>query len=1282
MKNQSIKKLIFLLFISLNAIAQDGKFSFKIPSPITTSAGVFKDDSILIKTLWNNEKYASGTYTKYWDGTDDLGNKITSPAAVYKIKVMSNNVQYTWQGTIGNTSDNMTGESKYKGYTSLKGLAFGNTYGYFCTGYSEGFSSLGKFNISTPNTKIPFFSHESITGEVNYVTADGVNVYWATCDSYSSNNTFVFGTKISDDYESAFSSGSPYAVTYGKKYSSVISKVNATNSNITGLAVQKNGICLFVARAGMNQLQVLNKTTGALIQNLTYTNPKALSIDANDNLWMVTGSNTVGRYPINSNGTLDAVAITLVGLLEPLATQVSTDGSLIVVADGSTSQQVKFFNNLTGVLTNTLGTAGGYFYDVNVNDNKFYFSDIRKNQLPFVSFQSDGSFWVNDPGNFRTQHYNSNHSFINKIMFLGTTYSINIDKNNINRSFAGYLEFALDYSVQNLTGTKGWALVKNWGSNVPSTYNDFTRIKYPVTLSNGRTYAAIEIETNMEIVELTATGKIRFTGILFSIVSYNSHLLCSDGSLQVYTETRPSATYKRYALTGFDGAGNPVWSTTPEILAVGTLDDFSPAAVGNPIVTPKSEIFSNSTNKVVLFNYKAYSNNSGPVYATGYHLGLMQKGASNNYLFQTEKSTHRNYAGPYPPPGWFDVGNQVSDFAGGNVNVIDRNIITSYHGEFWKLSQTNKYNHYYDNGLAIGQFGTTRPETSGASAPMMAGNSLEPTLVKDGSGDLYLYHGDESDHSGIHRWKITKLSTIAEQVLTISYPSAFKSQSVNYIDLMAGLPFDATLVNNTAGWTRNPALNDEINYSTTLWRVRTGVLSYDTKKSTDLSFEFTQGTAQNFNVSRDLGNDQVNISWKITGKANFGNMLNGLGNNAFMEVLDVNGKVLTTMYALKDYVNPVRLFGNTLFVNESSLSVNLSGTNVFEISVKNGAVTFSYGNYTFPTTTISDSTGNWTKPKTLRFKFSSNPGMPNFGITFNASDLKLYKDDSVVAPINVAPVANAGTDKTILLPVNNITLSGSGSDVDGTIFSYAWTKISGPSSGTIATANTAATAINSLVQGVYKYELTVTDNNGATAKDTVQVTVNAAANINQLPSAKAGADLNIVLPTNYVLLNGGGSDQDGTIISYSWKVINGPAGYSLNSPQLSNTKIENLFQGIYNAELTVKDNDGAMARDTLTITVSSPRLSNYAANAFTVYPNPVKDIANLNIETINGKTKLSVSVADVGGRLLKYQEMVTSYNDTLIAMDLSNLSNSYYIITVRFDDGKKISSTIIKSGGK
>ncbi len=92
---------------------------------------------------------------------------------------------------------------------------------------------------------------------------------------------------------------------------------------------------------------------------------------------------------------------------------------------------------------------------------------------------------------------------------------------------------------------------------------------------------------------------------------------------------------------------------------------------------------------------------------------------------------------------------------------------------------------------------------------------------------------------------------------------------------------------------------------------------------------------------------------------------------------------------------------------------------------------------------------------------------------------------------NKAPLAKAGTDQAITLPTNSVTLNGTtSSDPDGTISTYAWTKLSGPSSGTIASASSATTAVNSLVQGVYSFQLKVTDNSGATALDTVAVTVN------------------------------------------------------------------------------------------------------------------------------------------------------------------------------------------------
>lgn len=86
------------------------------------------------------------------------------------------------------------------------------------------------------------------------------------------------------------------------------------------------------------------------------------------------------------------------------------------------------------------------------------------------------------------------------------------------------------------------------------------------------------------------------------------------------------------------------------------------------------------------------------------------------------------------------------------------------------------------------------------------------------------------------------------------------------------------------------------------------------------------------------------------------------------------------------------------------------------------------------------------------------------------------------------PVANAGPDKTIALPSNSVTLNGSGTDSNGTITSYQWAKISGPSA-TLSGVNTANLTANNLQQGNYLFRLTVTDNDGNTNTDDVQVNV-------------------------------------------------------------------------------------------------------------------------------------------------------------------------------------------------
>ncbi len=112
------------------------------------------------------------------------------------------------------------------------------------------------------------------------------------------------------------------------------------------------------------------------------------------------------------------------------------------------------------------------------------------------------------------------------------------------------------------------------------------------------------------------------------------------------------------------------------------------------------------------------------------------------------------------------------------------------------------------------------------------------------------------------------------------------------------------------------------------------------------------------------------------------------------------------------------------------------------------------------------------------------------GSTFGYIGLiDIMKFDSTNSP-NILPIAIAGTDVSLILPTNSTTVSGASStDPDGTIISYNWRKILGPQSFNIVSPNAATTVINNLVSGIYQFELTVTDNNGAIDLDTIIIQV-------------------------------------------------------------------------------------------------------------------------------------------------------------------------------------------------
>ncbi len=206
------------------------------------------------------------------------------------------------------------------------------------------------------------------------------------------------------------------------------------------------------------------------------------------------------------------------------------------------------------------------------------------------------------------------------------------------------------------------------------------------------------------------------------------------------------------------------------------------------------------------------------------------------------------------------------------------------------------------------------------------------------------------------------------------------------------------------------------------------------------------------------------------------------------------------------------------------------------------------------------------------------------------SDTVTVTVNAAPPPPNQSPNANAGNDISITLPTNNTTLNGTASsDPDGSIASYSWTWVGGTTQYTIANSAAASTALTNLVQGTYVFRLTITDNNGAIDSDTVMITVNAAPPPpNQAPNANAGNDVTITLPTNNTMLNGTASaDPDGSISTYSWTWINGPAQYTIANASIASTALTNLVQGTYNFRLIVTDNNGATDSDTVTVTVNA-----------------------------------------------------------------------------------------------
>ena len=102
----------------------------------------------------------------------------------------------------------------------------------------------------------------------------------------------------------------------------------------------------------------------------------------------------------------------------------------------------------------------------------------------------------------------------------------------------------------------------------------------------------------------------------------------------------------------------------------------------------------------------------------------------------------------------------------------------------------------------------------------------------------------------------------------------------------------------------------------------------------------------------------------------------------------------------------------------------------------------------------------------------------------------------------------------------------------------------------------------------------------------------------------------------------------------------------------------NLQQGIYALELTVTDNDGASASDTLRVTVGSGR--SYVSASVNVYPKPVMDMLYINLESSKPYNYVSIALFNSRGARVYDKAITMPYISRLEKISMTHLRKGMY----------------------
>ncbi|HTF86663.1 MAG TPA: hypothetical protein VL987_18915 [Cellvibrio sp.] len=288
---------------------------------------------------------------------------------------------------------------------------------------------------------------------------------------------------------------------------------------------------------------------------------------------------------------------------------------------------------------------------------------------------------------------------------------------------------------------------------------------------------------------------------------------------------------------------------------------------------------------------------------------------------------------------------------------------------------------------------------------------------------------------------------------------------------------------------------------------------------------------------------------------------------------------------------------------------------------------------------------------------------------------------------NVAPVANAGADKTVDAGAT-VELVAGGTDSDGRITGYQWTQLTGTKVSLTAIDLDAAhfsfvaPSTGAEDSTTLEFRLQVTDNDGATATDTVVFTIN---RVNKAPIVNAGTD-QTVIGLSEVNLVGTASDDSGKIESYLWTQTAGETVSLTGADSATASFVAPSTNEELTLEfaLTVTDPDGATTTDVVAIVVTSenaPIVSFIFPPATGVYTKASISAFGTS-ETKNGATVATVEVSAGGTSVIADVEEDGSWRADNIPVPAGA---SEFTVTATITDSEDLSqsasATLMTDGG-